>query len=339
MKHLPWLLLLVAFSTSAELATHTAGKAMMPLERWFDGSVAAVRQTTVSAETSARVQELLFDVGDVVPPGAVILRLVSVEQRENFNQAEAALTEARANLEVETLNYERNKELLESKLIAKSDFDKTSAQYSTSKARLASAEAALKTAVQRLSYTEIRAPYGGVVSGRFVEIGEAVSPGKPLMSGFDPNAMRVEVDIPQAVANQVREQNRARVITDSNTYLAPAQIILFPIADPATNTVRVRLELPEQATGLKPGQFVKVAFTVGETERLLVPAICIVYRSEVSGLYVIGDKGPGLRQVRLGNQFGTQVEVLAGLEPGEQIALDPVAAGISLVKSAGLSHE
>lgn len=335
MKRTLWALLLVGQCASAELATFSVNKVLMPLEREFDGTLTAVRQATVSAETSARVQELLVDVGDTVPPGAVILRLVSTEQRENLKQSEASLEEARANLDAETVDYERRRELLERKLIAKADFDQARARYSTAKAKFSSAEAALKTARQRLSYTEVRAPYGGIVSARHVEIGEAVNPGKPLISGFDPNALRVEVDIPQTTALSVREWQRARVMAAADRVVLPSRIILFPVADPATSTIRVRLPLPELATGLYPGQFVKVAFTVGETERLLVPLTSVVYRSEVTGVYVIGAKGPQLRQVRLGNRFAADVEVLAGLSPGEQIALDPVAAGISLATAAG----
>ena len=340
MKHLAWLLLLVSScSAAADLTVAEVHKASVPLERWFDGTVEAVHQSTVSAETSGRVQELLVDVGDTVPAGSVIIRLVSTEQRESLNQAEAALAEARANLTVETNNYQRARELLDRQLVPRSEFDRVQGNFNTARARVASAEAALKSARQRLSYTEVRAPYGGVVSARHVELGEAVHPGTPLMSGFDPNAMRVEVNLPQAVAEKVRTLKRARVVSDSGVAIAPQHLILFPVADPATSTVRARLELPEQATGLYPGQFVKVAFTVGDTERLLVPAACVVYRSEVSGVYVIGAEGPRLRQVRLGNHFDDDVEILSGVAAGEKVALDPVAAGIAAVKARDRRHE
>ena len=323
---------------AAELETVAVQKTVQPLERWFDGTVEAVHQSTVSAETSGRVQELLVDVGDRVPAGAVILRLVSTEQRENLNQAEATLAEARANLDVETLNYNRAREMSERQLISKADLDRATGNYNTAKARVASAEAALKAAMQRLSYTEVRAPYGGVASARHVELGEAVHPGDPLMSGFDPNAMRVEVNLPQAVAARVHELRQARVLAGDDA-IVPAQLILFPVADPATSTVRARLELPERASNLYPGQFVKVAFTIGSTERLLIPVHSVLYHSEVTGVYVVADGVPALRQIRLGNRFGDQVEILAGLAAGERIALDPVASGIRVAQTRDPRHD
>jgi hypothetical protein len=99
--------------------------------------------------------------------------------------------------------------------------------------------------------------------------------------------------------------------------------------------VHLRLVLPEQTTAglLRPGRFVKVAVVVGEQERLLVPASSIVYRSEITAVYVQGSSGLQLRQVRLGNVFGNKVEVLAGIAEGEKVVVDAVAAGIAAAKT------
>lgn len=323
---------IVAPAAVAELGATTVTTRVLPLERWFDGTVGAVRHSTVSAETSGRVQEILFEVGDEVPAGAVILRLVSTEQRQAYLDAEAGLAEARSNLEVEASNYQRVREIHARQLISKADYDRAAASYETAKARVARAEAGLKTASERLSYTEVTAPYQGVVSARLVELGEAVQPGSPLMSGFDPRAMRVETDLPQSVAARVREHRRARVALDDAHFVEPERITLFPVADPATGTVHVRLELPQATGRLYPGQFIKIGFTIGERPRLLVDARSVVYRSEVSAVYVLTDDGPQLRQVRLGSRFGDEIEVLAGLEEGDTVALDPVAATVEAAR-------
>lgn len=332
MKKSCGLALLIAFWVShvaaGELATVPVKRETLPQERWFDAKVQAIHQSTVSAETSGRVQEILVDVGDVVPAGAVILKLVSTQQQQGYSQAAAMLAEARANVDLQGREFQRVQELQARQLIAKAEFDRISGSYKAAQARLVSAEAAVKAATENLSYTEVRAPFGGKVNARYVELGEAVQPGKPLMSGFDPDALRVETDLPSAVAQQVEKWRQARVVADSGQAITPEKLLLFPQADPVTGTVHLRLDLPGHVTGLQPGQFVKVAVMTGESARLLVPARSVVHRSEVSGVYVVDQHGLQLRQLRLGNIFGDQQEVLAGLSEGEQIALDPVAAGV-----------
>ncbi|MBS0287074.1 MAG: efflux RND transporter periplasmic adaptor subunit [Proteobacteria bacterium] len=325
-----WLLSIGLPLQAAQLVTQTASYEKLPLERCFDGTVEAVKQATVSAETKGRVEQIFFDIGDKVPKGAVILTLVSNEQREAINQAQAKLTEAQANYESDAKEYERMNTLFKENIVSKSDWDKITARFNIAKAQVSAAQAALKTAKEQLSYTEIRAPYGGVVSARHVELGEAVFPGKALMSGFEPSLMRVQVDLPQAVAQKVSTLKMARLIRDDNSVIIPSKIILYPQADPATSTVRARLELPENNGSLYPGEFIKVWFTVGDVQRLLVPSESVVYRSEVSGIYVVKDNTPELRQIRLGNRFGDKIEVLAGLQAGELVAQDPIAAGIEL---------
>jgi multidrug efflux pump subunit AcrA (membrane-fusion protein) len=97
----------------------------------------------------------------------------------------------------------------------------------------------------------------------------------------------------------------------------------------------VRLELPDGQFGLYPGMFVKAAFAIGETERLLVPTQAVLRRSEVTAVYVVGPDGVRLRQVRVGQHFGDSVEILSGLVAGEKVALDPVRAGMAAKIESG----
>jgi multidrug efflux pump subunit AcrA (membrane-fusion protein) len=115
---------------------------------------------------------------------------------------------------------------------------------------------------------------------------------------------------------------------------------VFPYADAQSHSFKVRVELPEEETGLHPGMTAKVAFVVGETERVLVPRSALVQRSEVNAVYVVDSERVSLRQVRLGHRFGDRVEVLSGLKAGERIATDSLAAAAALVASRGRAgHE
>jgi hypothetical protein len=146
------------------------------------------------------------------------------------------------------------------------------------------------------------------------------------MSGASLDALRVVVEVPQSVVDQVRRLRKAAVYTDGRRIEA-ARLTLFPSAQPETNTFRARIDLPKGVEGLAPGMFVKVGLVTGEAERLLVPLSAVVERSEMRAVYVVGaGERVALRQVRLGRVRGDDVEILAGLATGERIALDPVTA-------------
>ncbi|WP_129782299.1 efflux RND transporter periplasmic adaptor subunit [Peristeroidobacter soli] len=297
-----------------------------PIERLLDGTVEAVNQGTVAAQTSGRVTEILYDVNDFVPAGAVIMRLRATEQQSGLKQAEAALQEARAReLEAQT-RYKRVADMYERQVVPKATFDEATAARDSTVARLAAARAALDTAKEGVSYTEIRAPYAGVVTKRLVEPGESVHPGTPLMSGLSLQYLRVSVDVPQSSIDAIRRIKQAAVYIDGRR-VEVSKLTVFPEAAKPSNTFRARLELPENAADLYPGMFVKVGFVTGEARRLLAPLSSVVERGEVTALYIVNDDGrASLRQVRLGHKFEKDVEVLAGLAEGERVALDPVAA-------------
>lgn len=297
-----------------------------PLERQLDGKIEAVNQGTVAAQTSGRVTEILYDVNDFVPAGAVIVRIRATEQKAGLAQAQAALREATARETEARQRYDRVAAMYENKLVAKAALDEVSANRDATKAHLAAAQAALQRAQEGLAYTEIRAPYAGIVTRRDVQVGETVAPGTPLMSGLSLRFLRVAVDVPQSIVGQVRQIRKAAVYVDGRRVEA-TKLTVFPEAAAASSTFRARLELPENATDLYPGMFVKVAFVIGESERLLVPAAAVVERGDVTALYVIGPDGiVSLRQIRPGHRFDGHVEILAGLSAGERIATDPLAA-------------
>lgn len=311
-----------------------------PLERQLDGTIEAVNQGTVAAQTSGRVAAILYDVNDFVPADAVIVRLRATEQRTGMLQADAALREAAAREAEARTRYQRISDMYDRKVVAKAMLDEATANRDAAVARLAAARAALESAREGVAYTEIRAPYAGIVTKRHVEVGETVAPGTPIMSGLSLQFLRVAVDVPQSIVEQVRRIRKAAVYVDGRRVEA-AKLTVFPEAATPSNTFRARLELPENAADLYPGMFVKVGFVVGEADRLLVPSQALVERSEVTAIYVIDASGrTSLRQIRTGHRFDDKIEILAGLAAGERVALDPVAAMKRLkpVSANGDSH-
>ena len=316
---------------AAGLESHVVEVSRVPRETAFDGAVEAINQSTVSAQTTGRVVELPYDVGDYVEKDAVIVRFTTTEQRARTGGAEASLAEARARLAEAQLAYDRTRDIYEKKLVAKAQLDKAAADLDAARARAAAAQAGLTEARESLGYTVIRAPYAGIVVARHVQLGETVAPGRQLMTGLSLEHLRAVVEIPQQHIGPLRRHRKARVILPDGISVAAAELRIPPSADPSTHSFRVLVTLPPGEHGVFPGTLVKVAFVSGEEERVLIPPASIVRRGEVTGVYVVGADGRiGLRYLRVGTATADgRVPVLAGLAAGERVATDPIAAGIA----------
>ncbi len=303
----------------------------LPDEQILDGVIEAVNKSTVSAQTAGQVEEIMVDVNDVVAQGAPIVRIRNIEQRAGLEQAQANLREAQARFIEAEAEYHRIRSVYERQLVSKAQMDSATAAFNAAKARLEAAQASVAQARESLGYTVINAPYSGIVLERHVELGESVQPGKPLMTGFSLDALRVVVNVPQRLIGPVRQYSQARVLPpNGGPGIAAEKLTFFPYADPQSNVFKIRVDLPKKTQGLYPGMFVKTAFRVGEDQRLTVPRSALVQRGEVSAVYVVKDHQVSLRQVRPGRVEGDPVEILAGLDAGEQVALDPIQAGVYL---------
>jgi RND family efflux transporter MFP subunit len=316
---------------AADLAVATAQAQTIQQERVFDAVIEAVHQSTVSAQIVGRVVEINYDVDDFVPKGSVILRFRDSEQRARLEQAQASLQETQARLKEAQDEYSRVKDIYAKKLVAKAELDKAEAGLKAARARVEAAAARLAEGQEQLDHTVIKAPFAGVVTQRHVELGETVGVGQPLMTGFSFEHLRATTQIPQAFVTAVREHGEARISLPDGKRVAAESLRVFPFADEQSHAFNVRVNLPQGDHGVYPGMFVKVAFVTGDAERVLIPAVAVVKRSELTGVYVVDAAGTvSLRQLRIGARHDEQVDVLAGLEVGEQVALDPIAAGIAL---------
>lgn len=340
MKALTLLLLCLALLSGAaaarDLPTATAELVSITREQRFDGVLEAVRESTVSAETSGRIEELPFDVDDYVPKGEVIVRFRNAEQKARLESARAGLEEARAQLRQAESEYRRMSQLVEQGTVSESAFERAESAFESARARVEAARAQLAQAEEQFERTVVRAPYAGVVTERLVEVGEMAQPGTPLMTGLSLEHLRAVVDVPQQFIHALREQREARVEMPDGSVVAATALDIFPYADASTHTFRVRADLPEGQHGAYPGMLVKVAFATGEEEMLAVPAAAVVRRSELTAVYVRrADGSLAFRQIRAGRAHDDRVQVLAGLDAGETVVLDPVAAGIAYKAVAG----
>ena len=294
--------------------------------------VEAVRQSTVSAQIAGRIVELRFDVGDFVKKGEVIARIDERAATQALAASEAQVRQAEAALRNARAEFERSKQLVAQKFLSQAALDRAEADYKAAQARVTALLAGAGQAQTERSFATIVAPYSGLVSARHVELGEMATPGKPLMTGFDPGTLRVTATVPQAQVAAIQAGAKARVeVPSSARWVDATQLTVIPSADPRTHTTQVRLGLPADVRGIYPGIYARAHFVTGRASALLVPRAAVLQRSELTAVYVIPESGaPQLRQIRLGTAGDERaIEVLAGLRAGERVAIDPVKAGMN----------
>lgn len=290
-------------------------------ERVVDAVIEAVNQATISAQTTGRVEKLNFDVDDTVQKGDVL-----VEFRNRT--AKAALNAASANFSEAEKEYQRIKGIYEKKLVAKSVLDKAEARFKSTKARFEQAKEAMEDTI-------IRAPYSGIVVKRHIEVGELAQPGRRLMTGLSLEALRVSVNVPQDMIHAVRTFKTANILFFNKKSVTSTELRISPYADETSHSFQVKVTIPKGDYGVYPGMSAKVSFVVGSEKRLLVSDKAVTQRSEVSAVYVKDENGKlHFRQVRVGAYIPSEnaVEILAGLEEGETVMLDPVYAAAALKK-------
>ena len=314
---------------TAQLATAVAEVREVDQTYPAEGVVEAVKQSTLAAQIAGRIVELRADAGQAVAKGQVLARIDEREAAQAVAASQAMIARAQADSNNARATYERTKRLVEQKFVSQAALDKALADFDATQAQESASRANNQQAVAARTYTVIVAPFSGIVAERLVQIGDMASPGRPLFTVFDPKDLRVVASVPQANVAEIRARASAVIEFPSiGERVKAKQVMVLPSADARTHTTLVRAELPETARGAYPGMFARARFAVGRVTKLVIPSRAVVYRSEIAGAYVIGDKGEvQFRQLRLGEPAGEDaIEVLAGVVRGERVALDPVAA-------------
>ncbi|MBS0292938.1 MAG: efflux RND transporter periplasmic adaptor subunit [Proteobacteria bacterium] len=296
-----------------------------------DAKVEAVRDTQLSAQVAGAIIALPVRAGDHVSAGQELLRIDARMASQGAAASQAQVTAAQASLQVAGKEYERQKQLFAKRYISQAALDAAEAQWRAAQAQVQALQAQAGVATTQSGLHVLKAPYAGVVASVPVALGDMAMPGRPLLSVYDPAQLRVAASITQPQAQQLGRAAGVQVeVAGQRLDIAAAQIRLLPTADPLSHTVTVRVALPPNLPGALPGAFARLWWQGGAQDagqRLLVPAKAVVRRAEMTGVYVRGANGrPQLRQVRLGPPQGEMVEVLSGLDAGDQVAQSPQAA-------------
>jgi len=288
---------------STEAKTHIASEEIV-------GTVRPKLRSAIEAKVSGRIEQMIAVPGLRVKQGDLLAQLDARENQAKLDQATAARDQAESDLA-------RYTKLVAQKAITQQEFEATQ-----SRARIA--RASVTEAETMLGYTKITAPFDGVITSKLADVGDLASPGKPLIEMEDPSALRFEADVPEAVIAKIEPGAVLPVRVGGQPEISGTVTEISPAADPNSRTFLVKLNLP-QSTGLRGGQFGRVGVPVGESSVLRVSSDTVVQRGQMEIVFVIEKDHAVLRLVKTGRRVGTEVEILSGIEAGEQVVTDHAA--------------
>lgn len=276
------------------------------------GSVKARTSAVLEAKIMGRIANMTATPGQPVRKGDVLARLEAPEVQARLDQTQAQLSQAES-------DWRRTTGLFEQKVL-------TSAERDGVEARLRMARAAHAEAQAMTAYLEVRSPFDGVLVRKLANTGDLAAPGKPLLSVDDTGILQFEADVPEALASKVVVGTALTVSIGAPTQSFPATVSeLEPSADTASRTFRIKLDLPKGAP-LIPGQFGRVQVTTGEDSVLAVPASALVQRGQLEIVFVAREQKAHMRLVKTGRQLGSNIELLAGVDAGEEVVIQNAAS-------------
>jgi RND family efflux transporter MFP subunit len=272
------------------------------------GTVRARLRATIEAKTTGRITDLPVVLGQKVKAGELLARLHAPEIKARLEQAEATLQQAER-------DAKRLSSLLNQNAVARADFEAADTRYRVAKGAVAEARA-------MMAYVEILAPFDGVVTRKWVDIGDQAAPGKPLLDIEDPSQLQFEADIPEALASRIKKDARMAIRVEQSTGDLSGTIVeIAPIADPISRTFRVKLDV-QASPGLMSGQFARLIVPVGVSTSMRVPASAVVQRGQMEILFVVENQRARLHLVKTGRRVNDETEILSGLDSGDSVVVD-----------------
>ncbi len=266
------------------------------------GTVRSRQRAIVEAKISGRVLEYAATPGALVKMGDVLARLDAQEIQAKVDQVRAMLDQAKR-------DFDRQKQLISSNATTRQDYDAGEARVKVSTAALTEAET-------MLGYAKVTAPFDGVVTRKLADVGDLAMPGKPLLEIEAPTALRFEADLPEAILDRVKLG--AKYPVKLNRTIEGTVSEISPVADPVSRTFLVKLDLPSPE-GLRTGQFGRVSVPVSETRLLSVPRTSVLHRGQMEIVFVVKHDKAALRLVKTGKTLDGRVEILSGIEEGDQV--------------------
>ena len=296
----------------------------------IDGVVEAVMQSTLSSQIAGRVLSLNVKAGDRIKAGQVLATIDDRETQTGVLRSQAQLQQSDAELRQLQIALKRTQDLKAQGFVSAAALDLAEAQYKAAQAGRDSAGATTQQAKVAQSFSKITAPYDAWVLETSAQAGDLALPGKPLMTVYAPQPLRVVMQWPASEKNSLPKLQDIQIQMGTET-VKPVAMQVMPNADGVSQTIGIKLDLPRTGVALQaaPGMQVRVRTAGISQAKGLVPASAILRRGEITAVYVAQGNGFAMKLVRLGADHGSAgVEIWAGLKEGELIAVDAIQAGM-----------
>ncbi len=288
----------------------------------FAGNVEGERRVTLSTKLMGRVANLPFEEGDKVSKGQTIIKIDNKDLLAKKAQIEAGYVEARAAYTNTKKNYDRIKNLFDKGSATQKEMDDVTSGYKMVKAKLNAVEEMKNEIENTLTYAEIKSPFTGYVTKKFVQTGDMANPGMPLLTVENLSAVKVRASVPESEIKLFSKNDKVKVIVDAipNGVFEGTVIQIDAGANPASRQFTLLVKVDNSNFEIKSGMYANVILEKGKKESVVIPKSYLIERGQLKGVYTVNQNSEVmLRWVRVGKSNSEGVEVLSGLGFGETI--------------------
>lgn len=293
---------------------------------YLSGEITAKQTANISTRMMGYINKIYVKPGDKVASGQLLVSISSDDILAKKAQVQAMITEAEAAAKNAQRDYERFKTLRNQNSVSDKELENVALQNTSMNAKVQMARQQMNEVNAMLSYTNIRAPFSGVVTQKMVDEGSMANPGMPILTIEQNGELQVIASIPENYIQYVKVSDVAKMELKSLGITIDGKVSeLSPSAFRTGGQYSMKLAIDtKDKENIRPGMYVNILIPnkTGEniTSKIMLDKSSIVYRDQLTGVYVIDDQSQAnLRWIRLGKTIGNQVEVLSGLSQNDKI--------------------
>lgn len=290
------------------------------------GKIQSVNSADLSTRMMGYVTQVPVNVGDTVKKGQLLVAINNVDLQAKKAQVEAGITEAKAAFNNAEKDYSRFQNLFSENSASQKELDDMTARFEMAKARLEAAKQMRNEINAQFAYSNITAPFSGVVTSKMIETGDMANPGMPLITVEAPGNFEVMAMVPETEISKIKVNTEVVVLVKSiNKALSGKVSEVSTSAKHTGGQYLVKIALNKTETNVLSGMFVTVQFPVEkhtDNAMVLIPKGALVYNGQLTGIYTVSQSNTALlRWLRLGREYGNEIEVLSGLSIDESYIL------------------